>query len=469
MPKELIFPELAESVVEGTIVKWLVEEGERLAKDQPYIEITTDKVTVELPSPYEGVLVKKLVAEGDTVPVHTPLALIAEEQEAAVSAPRADAVAATASGPSAEADGSAALALFKPDETQQETIRNPFLAAQAAVAEAPPEPGRVRAAPAVRRLARELGIDLSQVPGSGPHGRVRIEDVRAYAARLRVLPEAPEMVPAAPVEEEAAPVVAPAPGPAVGAPAAFPAPPAYRTPKGYEHLEERVPLSAVRRAIAQQMVASHLYTVRTLAVDEADLTELVRLREQLKPEAERQGVKLSYLPFIFKAVVRALKKYPQLNASLDEARGEIVRKRYYNLGMAVATEQGLLVPVVKDVDRKSVLELAAEIEDLAERARAGKLKLEEVTGSTFSVTNIGPIGSLFSFPIINVPDAAILGVHSIKKRPVAMPDDTIALRQMMYLSLSFDHRLVDGAEAVQFLKEVIRLLERPELFILEVV
>jgi len=250
---------------------------------------------------------------------------------------------------------------------------------------------------------------------------------------------------------------------------AFPAPPAYRTPKGYEHLEERVPLSAVRRAIAQQMVVSHLYTVRTLAVDEADLTELVRLREQLKPEAERQGVKLSYLPFIFKAAVRALKKYPQLNASLDEARGEIVRKRYYNLGMAVATEQGLMVPVVKDVDRKSVLELAAEIEDLAERARSGKLKLEEVTGSTFSVTNIGPIGSLFSFPIINVPDAAILGVHRIQKRPVAMPDDTIALRQMMYLSLSFDHRLVDGAEAVQFLKEVIRLLERPELFVLEVV
>uniref|UniRef100_A0A831THY7 Dihydrolipoamide acetyltransferase component of pyruvate dehydrogenase complex n=1 Tax=Thermorudis peleae TaxID=1382356 RepID=A0A831THY7_9BACT len=471
MPKELIFPELAESVVEGTIVKWLVEEGERLAKDQPYIEITTDKVTVELPSPYDGVLVKKLVAEGDTVPVHTPLALIAEEQEATVSAPRADAVAATASGSSPDADGSAALALFKPDETQQETIRNPFLAAGSAVAEAetPAVRGRVRAAPAVRRLARELQIDLSQVPGSGPHGRVRIEDVRAYAARLRARPEVPpEMGPAAPAEEEAA-VVVPARGLAVGAPAAFPVPPVYRTPKGYEHLEERVPLSAVRRAIAQQMVVSHLYTVRTLAVDEADLTELVRLREQLKPEAERQGVKLSYLPFIFKAVVRALKKYPQLNASLDEARGEIVRKRYYNLGMAVATEQGLMVPVVKDVERKSVLELAAEIEDLAERARSGKLKLEEVTGSTFSVTNIGPIGSLFSFPIINVPDAAILGVHSIKKRPVAMPDDTIALRQMMYLSLSFDHRLVDGAEAVYFLKEVIRLLERPELFVLEAV
>ena len=468
MPKELIFPELAESVVEGTIVKWLVEEGERLAKDQPYIEITTDKVTVELPSPYEGVLVKKLVAEGDTIPVHTPLALVAEEQELATVGARGT-PAQQAVEPSPEEDRGAALSLFKPDETQRETIRNPFLATQAAVAEAPPEPGRVRAAPAVRRLARELGIDLSQVPGSGPHGRVRIEDVRAYAARLRARPEVPpEMAPAAPAEE-AAPAVAPAPTPAVGAPVAFPAPPAYRTPKGYEHLEERVPLSAVRRAIAQQMVVSHLYTVRTLAVDEADLTELVRLREQLKPEAERQGVKLSYLPFIFKAAVRALKKYPQLNASLDEARGEIVRKRYYNLGMAVATEQGLMVPVVKDVDRKSVLELAAEIEDLAERARSGKLKLEEVTGSTFSVTNIGPIGSLFSFPIINVPDAAILGVHRIQKRPVAMPDDTIALRQMMYLSLSFDHRLVDGAEAVQFLKEVIRLLERPELFVLEVV
>jgi pyruvate dehydrogenase E2 component (dihydrolipoamide acetyltransferase) len=469
MPTELVFPELAESVVEGTVVRWLVEEGARLTKDQPYIEMTTDKVTVELPSPCDGILLRKLVAEGETVPVHAPLALVAEEREAATSAQPPGTGAAREDGGLTGADRTEELALFKPDATQHETIRNPFLAPQGTFAAAVPSRGRVRAAPAVRRLARELGVDLVQVPGSGPHGRVRVKDVQAYATRMHAPTEAPPHSEPAPPVRETSPGAARVPQPATVAPVTFPVPPAYRTPKGYESLEERVPLSPVRRAIAQQMVASHLYTVRTLAVDEADLTELVRVREQLKLEAERHGVKLSYLPFVFKAVVPALKKYPQLNASLDEARGEIVRKRYYNLGMAVATDYGLTVPVVKEVDRKSVLELAAEIDELAERARGGKLTLDEVTGSTFSVTNIGPIGSLFSFPIINVPDAAILGVHSIKKRPVAMPDDTIALRQMMYLSLSFDHRLVDGAEAVQFLKEVIRLLERPELFVLEAV
>jgi len=228
-------------------------------------------------------------------------------------------------------------------------------------------------------------------------------------------------------------------------------------------------LRGLRRAIAQQMMASHLYTVRTLTVDEVDMTELVALRNRLKPEAEAQGAKLSYLPFIFKAVAVALKKFPALNSSLDEARQEVVLKRYVNIGMAVATENGLIVPVVRDVERKSLLQLAREINDLAERARGGKLAPEEVSGSTFSITNIGSVGALFSFPIINVPDAAILGVHSIQKRPVVDERDEIVVRQMMYLSLSFDHRLVDGAEAARFCKEVIRLLEKPERLFLEAI
>ncbi|MCX7739744.1 MAG: 2-oxo acid dehydrogenase subunit E2, partial [Meiothermus sp.] len=214
-------------------------------------------------------------------------------------------------------------------------------------------------------------------------------------------------------------------------------------------------------------IRDSLYTVRTLSVDEADLTELVALRERLRPEAEAQGVRLSYLPFIFKALAVALKKFPALNSSLDEARQEVVLKQYVNIGMAVATEGGLIVPVVKDVERKSLLELAREINNLAERARTGKLSPEEVSGSTFSVTNIGSIGALFSFPIINVPDAAILGVHSIQKRPVVNEHDQVVVRQMMYLSLSFDHRLIDGAEAARFCKELIRLLEKPERLLLE--
>jgi len=222
----------------------------------------------------------------------------------------------------------------------------------------------------------------------------------------------------------------------------------------------------MRRAISNQMLASHLYTVRTLNVDEADLGSLVAARERLKPHAQEAGVKLTYLPFIFKAIAAALKKYPMLNSSLDEEKGEIVTKHYYNIGMAVATPAGLMVPVVRDVDRKSVLELAREITDVSTRARDGKLTPEEMSGSSFSVTNIGSIGALFSFPIINVPDAAIMGIHSIVERPVVR-EGRIVARPMMYLSLSYDHRLVDGAEAAYFTKAVIRLLEDPDILLLE--
>lgn len=459
MPKEVVLPELAESVVEGEILRWLVNEGDALKKDQPFVEVMTDKVTVELPSPYEGVLLQKLVKEGQVVPVHAPIALIAEPGEvAAVVSDKKPAPAPNLQaqeersivepGQVAEDDG-ASLSLFKPDN-RPEQVKNPFTKA-APLASGPSTAtvqahGRVIAVPAARKLARELGLDIAQIPGSGPNGRVRVEDVKAYAEqKSRATPSAPER----------------------GAPLLGLAPVQYKPPKGYEALETRVPLRGLRRAIAQQMMASHLYTVRTLSVDEADMTELVALRNRLKLEAEAQGVKLSYLPFIFKAVAVALKKFPALNSSLDEARQEVVLKHYVNIGMAVAAENGLIVPVVRDVERKSLLQIAREINDLAEKARSGKLAPEEVSGSTFSITNIGSIGALFSFPIINVPDAAILGVHSIQKRPVVGERDEIVVRQMMYLSLSFDHRLVDGAEAARFTKEIIRLLEKPERLFLE--
>ena len=239
------------------------------------------------------------------------------------------------------------------------------------------------------------------------------------------------------------------------------------SPEGYGELEERIPLRGLRRIISNQMLASHLQTVRTLHVDEADVSALVALRRGLKPIAEARGVKLSYLPFIMKAVVAALQEFPQLNASLDEENGEIVRKHYYNLGMAVATEAGLTVPVVKDVDRRTVMEVAAEVNRLAAAARDGKLTTDDVRGGTFSITNIGSLGGLFSFPIINIPEAAILGVHSIKRRPVVLADDSIAARDMLYLSLSFDHRVVDGAEGALFTGRVIELLQTPEAMMLD--
>jgi len=452
MPKEILMPELAESVVEGEILKWLVEEGDYLKKDQPFVEVMTDKVTVELPSPYEGVLLKKLAKEGEVVKVHAPIALIAEPGEAVegvkeappVQAVEERAIVEPGLPPKEERED---LSLFRPDPTEV-AVKNPFLA------ERPKEErGRVLAVPAARKLARELGIPIEAVPGSGPLGRVRVEDVRAYAEKLKA-PPSPAPAPASPPPQEAPPV-------------GFPPPPRYASPKGYEHLEERVPLRGIRRTIAQGLWQSHLYTVRTLNVDEADLTELVALRERLKGEAEAQGVKLTYLPFIVKAVVRALKKYPMLNTSLDEERGEVVYKRYYHIGIAVATERGLIVPVVRDADRKSLLELAREIALLSQKAREGRLAPEEVSGSTFTITNIGSVGATLSFPIINVPEAAILGVHSIRKRPWVMPDGSIQARDIMFLSLSFDHRLVDGAEAAMFTREVIRLLEKPETLMLE--
>ncbi len=438
MAKEVLLPELAESVVEGEILKWLVDEGDAVSKDQPLVEVMTDKVTVELPSPFAGVLVKKLVSEGDVVPVEAAVALIEE-----------DAAAAGGSQAESDEDRGERLSLFKPDKTETE-VKNPFAASAkrspAATAERPRagtnKYGRVLAVPAARQLARELGVDVALVPGSGPNGRVRVEDVRAFA--------------------ESAPAAAPA-----GVAAALPTV-AYATPAGYEKLEERVPLRGMRRIIAQQMTASHLSAVRTLVVDEAEVDELVRLRARLKEKAEEEGVKLSYIPFVFKAVVAALKKFPAVNSSLDEARNEIVFKKYYNLGLSVATEQGLVVPVVRDADRKPLLDLAREIGDKVERARASQLTPDEVTGSSFSITSVGNLGGLFSFPIINVPDAAILGVHTIQKRPVVRNDEIVA-REMLYLSLSFDHRLVDGAEATLFLREVIKQLENPHWLILQAI
>lgn len=518
--KEIVLPELAESVVEGEILKWLVNEGDTIVLEQPLCEVMTDKVTVELPSPVAGVLNRRMANEGDVVPVHSVIALIDETGGAAaasasvgsasVSAPQAAASSATqaiqdsaenpttvdaqlppqaqeereqvggdsggsiveaAHLPKADDDSTSLFKTFANDE--KVTVQGLGSRGQAQAAPQFRNEGRILAVPAARQLAREMGVDLAVVQGSGPNGRIRVQDVLTYQqAGLVQSPAASAQPPA----NAAAPAVAPAapqptaqsPQPAAKGSAGMTVPPVqYRTPKGYEHLEDRVPLRGMRRAISNQMVASHLYTVRTLTVDEVNLSKLVEFRQRVKDEAKAADVKLSYLPFIFKAVAVALRKYPSLNTSFDEATQEIVQKRYYNMGMAVATEAGLTVPVIKDVNQKSVFDLAREVVDLAARANAGKLQGDELAGSTFSITNIGSIGALFSFPIINVPDAAILGIHSIVKRPIVDEHDNIVVAHMMYLSLSFDHRLVDGAEAARFCKEVIRLLENPDRLMLE--
>ncbi|GAA5437015.1 dihydrolipoamide acetyltransferase family protein [Deinococcus aquaticus] len=501
--KEILLPELAESVVEGEILKWLVSEGDTIVLEQPLCEVMTDKVTVELPSPVAGVLHRRLAGEGDVVAVHAAIALIDEtggavpEDSAPAPAPQATATQAPSiqaqeereqiagaqedrGGSIVEAghltgkaddDASSLFKAFASDEqVQVQGLGTRGASAPQTVTQPARADGRVLAVPAARQLARELNVPLTDVRGSGPNGRIRVGDVLAHHQGSSAAPVAAAStgtaapVAAATPAAQAAPPAAPAAKGAGGMPVA---PVQYRTPRGYEHLEDRVPLRGMRRAISNQMQASHLYTVRTLTVDEVNLTKLVEFRARVKDDAAAAGVKLSYLPFIFRAVAAALRKYPSLNTSFDEATQEIVQKRYYNIGMAVATDAGLTVPVIRDVNHKSVFELAREVTDIAGRAQAGKLQADELAGSTFSVTNIGSIGALFSFPIINVPDVAILGVHSIVKRPIVDEYDNIVVAHMMYLSLSFDHRLVDGAEAARFCREVIRLLENPDRLLLE--
>jgi 2-oxoisovalerate dehydrogenase E2 component (dihydrolipoyl transacylase) len=497
MPKEMVMPVMAESIVEAEILKWLVSEGDEVKEGQMVAEVMTDKVTTEIPAPFSGKLEKILVKEGQVAQVKQAIASFAGEGEASsVSAPAAPTPAApTPAAPTPAAPTPAALAPSAPapstptlgadDQDPQKSATNSTYgmerkaialdfgglksSSSAPVSTVSPAKvagtnsfGRPLAVPAARAMARENGIDIATVPGSGPNGRVGMDDVRSFVAAGGSSAPAAAMQTAV---TQTAPVAAPAASSGSGMPVA---PPVYRTPKGYEALEERIPLRGMRKAISNAMLASHLYTVRTLTVDETDLSDLVKLRERMKPIAEKAGVKLTYLPFIFKAVASALKAFPNVNSSLDDAAGEIVRKKYYNIGCAVDTEAGLIVPVIKDVDRKSILEIAREIVELAGKARDGKLAPDEISGSSFSVTNIGSAGSLISFPIINVPDAAIMGVHTLQERPVVR-DGQIVARFMMYLSLSFDHRIIDGAEGARFTKHVCRLLENPDLLLLEAI
>ncbi|HYB72026.1 MAG TPA: dihydrolipoamide acetyltransferase family protein [Candidatus Sulfotelmatobacter sp.] len=422
MARLLEMPEIAESVVEGEVVRWMVKEGDRIQRDQPFAEVMTDKVTVELPSPYEGTLLKIVAREGQVVPVGKPLGVLGEAGE--------------------QVDLAALLG-------------GAHAAPAPAAAGTPAQPGgaggdgadRVKAVPSIRKMAHDLGLDITRVQGTGPEGRITREDVLKAAEA-----QASRGGPAAPA--------APRPSARPTARAAAPAAAAGAGPV------ERVPLRGVRRAVAERLSVSKRTAVHTLHVDEVDATNLVGVRERVKGLARERGIKLTYLPFICKAAVMALKKVPAVNASIDDKAGEIVYKRYYNFGIAVHTPDGLIAPVVKAVDRKTLFAIAGEIAALAEKARTGTLALGDVQDSTFSITNVGSTGGLFSFPVINYPDVAILGVHRIRQIPRVV-DGRIAIRDVMLVSLAFDHRLIDGAVAGEFTNELKRILEAPELLLLE--
>ncbi len=428
---EFRLPDIGEGVVEGEIVKWLVKEGDTVKEDQPVVEIMTDKATVEIPSPKSGTIVKRYWEEGQICPVGQALVLIA----AAGSPPAqlAPAAPATDAKPGAKTEPSPTLTSKAADAGAGAAPQAPATNGNGH-AVARPDGQKALAAPATRKLARDLGVDIHAVAGSGPHGRVTQDDVRGFQPGGQA---------------QAAPATAAAPR------------------VGGAEQEERRPLRGLRRKIAEKMVQSAFTAPHVTTFDEVDLTALVAMRARMKPKAEALGVKLSYMPFFMKAVIAALRQFPLFNASLDDATKEVVVKHYVHLGFAAATDNGLLVPVVKHADQKSILTIAREMGEIAARTRAGKATADELSGSTFTISNVGAIGGLFATPIINHPEVAILGVNALKKRAVVMPDGTIQARDMMYLGLSFDHRVNDGAEAVQFLNTVIAYLQDPELLLLE--
>jgi pyruvate dehydrogenase E2 component (dihydrolipoamide acetyltransferase) len=399
---DLKLPDIGEGIAEGEILKWLVREGDNVKEEQPLVEVMTDKVNVQIPSPRTGKISRILAKEGDVVQVGQVI-LVIDSGTAEQPAP----------------------------SRQTQTTARPATAMSQQV-QAPRQPGvataeGVLATPATRKLAREMGVDVTSLQGSGAMGRITDEDVRKAAGH-----------------GQAAAAV-----------------PAIARPD-----EERVPVRGLRKIVAERMAKSIHTTAQVTHVDEADVTELLLLREASQGTAEKKGVKLTFLPLIIKAVIPALKEFPYTNASLDEQTNEIVLKKSYNIGIATDTENGLVVPVVKNADKKDVFEIAGEIQQLAAKARAGQLTLDDVHGSTFTITNQGSVGGLFATPIINYPESAILGTHTISKRPLVR-DGKIEVRDVMYMSLSFDHRILDGAYAARFMNKVISIVEDPRLLFAE--
>src|SRR5262249_49201620 len=457
-------PKMGKSIFEGTITEWLKKPGEKVERDEPLFEISTDKVDAEIPSPSAGILKEIKVSEGQTVPINTVVAVIdAAGSMAAASAP-APAKPASAAAAAAPAPAPAPKPQIVPPPAPQPAVVAP-------AASAAKEAARVHSSPLVRRMAKEHGIDLTTVPGTGAGGRVSKQDIEAAIAGSSGTSTA-----AAPAYQPVASATAPAP--VRTAPPPPPAPAAVAGPGGpaahgtqyvpalqlgvpreriYFGDYEVEPLSTMRMKIAEHMVASKHVSAHVYSVDEIDMTKIATLRAKSKDEFEKNyGTKLTFMPFFVKATVAGLRTFPTLNSSLDGTN--VVRHKEINIGIAVALDWGLIVPVIKNADEKNILGIQRTMNDLAERARTKKLRPEEVQEGTFSITNPGVFGGLFGMPVISQPNVGILGLGAIEKRPVVI-NDSIAIRSMCYVTLSYDHRVVDGAIAHQFLHKVKETLE----------
>jgi len=405
---EFKLPDLGEGVVEGEIVKWLVKPGDTVEEDQGVVELMTDKATVTVPAPRSGKVVTLHGKEGEIAKVHHLLLTM----EVSGAAP------ASASAPAHTAAPAAASAAAPSARVVESTAK-------------------VLATPVTRRMAREHGLDLAAISGTGPKGRVLKADVQAALDLGR----------AEPAQAPRAKLV---PLPSAGA-------------------DQRIPIRGLRRKIAEKMVRSKFTAPHALFVEEVDVTELVALRKRLNASLSESGdtLKVSFLPFVCKALVPVFRKYPSLNANFDDAAQELVQRGSYHFGIAAATDEGLTVPVVKDVDRLTIRQLAEEIARLAAGARDKTLKLDELSGGTFTITSLGTNGGLFAMPIINYPEVAILGIHRIRKRPVVTDEDEIVVREMMNVSLAFDHRVIDGLLAAEAVGALVQMLEHPESLLLE--
>ncbi len=407
---EFQLPDIGEGVVEGEIVKWLVKPGDVVTEDQPLLEVMTDKATVTIPSPKAGKVLRTHGKEGELAKVHLPLVDLEIDGKGSAAAP-----------PKAHGGNGAAPAKV------------------AAVSAPVSSSEKQLATPVTRRMASEHGIDLANVSGTGPQGRVLKTDVEAFLASGNTALKA------------------------------APSPAKTFAPLTVSAADQRLPIRGLRKKIAEKMVKSKFTAPHYTFVEEVDVSALIALRNKLNESLAKEHAKLSFLPFFVKAAIAAFRKFPQVNANMDEVPQDLIVRGEFNIGIAAMTEQGLTVPVVRNADRLSFRGLGNEISRLGTAARDQRLKLEEVTGGTFTITSLGQTGGLFATPIINHPEVAIMGVHKLRKRPMVTDDDQIVIKPIMLFSFAFDHRVIDGATGAEFAYEVIKFIEQPELLLVDMV
>jgi pyruvate dehydrogenase E2 component (dihydrolipoamide acetyltransferase) len=434
-------PELGEGVSEGELVKWLVKPGDLVQADQSIAELMTDKATVEVPSPFVGKVKEIKFKVGDVVKVDSVMLILEGSSSSVTTTVKASPTVSPQTGPQ-QKSGTLSMAATNPPPAGLATASG---GSGAAEFYPPVAESRVLATPATRRLAREMGVNINSMTGTGLAGRVTRDDVLSSQSQSTF------------ESGTAAQKVA-----ATSPTTTF----AYQSPQSLGPLEERVALRGIRKKIAENLQMAKSIIPHFTLMDEADVTELVTLRENLKDFAAKSGTKVTFLPFVMKAMIATMREFPMFNASIDDKASEIVYKKYFNVGFAADTPNGLVVPVIKNADQKSILEISREILDLAKRARDGKLKSEEMKGATITITNIGSVGGTYATPIINHPEVAILGMYKIQDKPI-IKNGALAVQKVMNYTVTADHRLIDGAVAANFLKAFIQRIEKPGSLMLE--